>query len=295
MSAASAARAIVAHAARSSASSVAGSIPAITVTAAMSGNWTHEPSSTGFPLPPAAPSPPLADWRLSPPAAIGSEVEDARPTIGRQTGRRHIVLIRRVGLSIGCAVAFVAAAAGSPAMAAEDYAPTSEQASDIATVLHEAEDCLQTGISTVDRRWAVAEFVGLAGRDGCRAVALPRVLLRERTDGIWEVKARVSFLRRCPIKAVPTRVARKLGACVEAKPKDRFCGSLHLKAGPAEMHAIGTSCKVARVVLKRRARHRRLPAGWACSGGGVNPAVRATCRNGSRRAVLYQPESVYGE
>jgi hypothetical protein len=105
-----------------------------------------------------------------------------------------------------------------------------------------------------------------------------------------EIKRFAAVLSMCVVALELTVTGESYAATQE-----RFCGHVHVNGAKGELHAIGTSCTVARQVAARRIKHRRLPAGWKCAGGGTNGAVYATCRRGSKLVTVYQPPSVYGE
>ncbi len=112
----------------------------------------------------------------------------------------------------------LAAVALTPAAAlAHRRASKSERAAILAAVVQQGQltkaqaACQVVSISTVDQRYAAVTWPRKLSR-ACKRVAANGVIIEHRRRGHWRfVTVGSSF--QCPIKGVPTRVARDLGVC----------------------------------------------------------------------------------
>jgi hypothetical protein len=108
------------------------------------------------------------------------------------------------------------AAVASPALA-HRRATKSERSAILAAVVTQGQlskaqaDCQVVTISTVDQHYAAVTWPRKLSR-ACRRVAANGVIIEHRTARGWRfVTVGSSF--QCPIRGVPTRVARDLGVC----------------------------------------------------------------------------------
>jgi hypothetical protein len=117
-----------------------------------------------------------------------------------------------------CLALVVAAGLLVPASALAHRAATnSERAAILAAAVHQGEvsstqaACQAVTISTVNQAYAVLSWPAKLSR-ACAAVAANGVIVEQKRPSSWLLVAAGSSLQ-CPVKTVPTNVARDLGVC----------------------------------------------------------------------------------
>jgi hypothetical protein len=121
--------------------------------------------------------------------------------------------MRRIGLL----VVLLAALELTPAAVAHRRATKTERATIVAAVVRQRQlsraqaSCQVVTVSTVNRRYAKLAWPKKLS-SACRRVAANGVIIEHKAAHGWRFVA-VGSTFRCPIKGVPSRVARDLGAC----------------------------------------------------------------------------------
>jgi hypothetical protein len=116
-----------------------------------------------------------------------------------------------------CVVLLIAAMAIPAAAFARRSATKAERAAVLAAVVHQGKlssaqaGCQKVAISTVNQSYAVLSWPAKLSK-ACARVAANGVIVEHHKGAHWVFLTEGSSLR-CPVKALPAKVARDLGVC----------------------------------------------------------------------------------
>ncbi len=120
---------------------------------------------------------------------------------------RRISIVALALLLVVCATALARRRASAGERTAVVNAAVAQSA-----LSHGQGACVEVYISTVSSHWASIDFPQPPKNAHCAALAANGVLLMHRVSGHWKYVAGGSDFR-CPIRGVPTPVARDLRVC----------------------------------------------------------------------------------